>query len=108
MTEVTHHVYHIQIFPVDHFIPQLVPLCPVGRRKLVRLYMQQIGSLQIQLVRHSGAVIVPVPRPVIVAVRLVEQSHERGTFARDHDSRDELWRLLSTYTQKKNTKVSDE
>ena len=40
-----HDVDDIQVFPVNHAVPQIVSFHPVGGRELVRFNVQQIGVL---------------------------------------------------------------
>jgi len=77
---VCHHVYDVQIGPVDDALPEVVTPRPVGCRQPVRLDVQEVGVPQVDPVWDLGAVVVPVPMPVVVAVRLVEQAHEGRAF----------------------------
>ena len=97
--QMIHHVDHVQVFPVDHLVPQLVSLRPVRGRELVRLDVQQVGSLEVQLIWYPGTVVVPVPRTIVVTIRVVEHLHERRVLPGDHDSSDELRRFFFAYNK---------
>ena len=89
-----HGVDDVEVSPRDHLLPQLPTVLPVGRRQAVRLDVHEVRPLQVQLVRHPGAVVVPVELPVVVPVRVVPQAQEHCIRPRHDDPSDELRRLL--------------